>query len=368
MSEKSKELSILIFSLHGGGLEKSILRLARVLSEQGIRVNLLVAKTSNAVYSVPDELNFVDLGASKVVFILFPLMRHIMKTKPRILFSAGTPLNTIAILSRLITGYPKHLVVGERNHLSSIVKYSSRLRDKFRPLFVRFLYSFADMVLAVSKSVAEDVIEVGRLNEGKVRVVHNFFDVDQIVTQATSPTDVGWIDHPNVPILVSVGRMVPQKGYDSLLKAFCLLRKQRECRLIILGDGKERASLENLAKELHISNDVYMPGFVLNPYAYIAKASLFVHSSLWDGLPGVLIEALACGTPIIATDSPGGASEILENGKYGTLVRSQDAAKLAEAMLIKLDKENDSEKLVERARFFSSQKILQEYMSVFGLT
>jgi glycosyltransferase involved in cell wall biosynthesis len=362
------ELAICIPSLRGGGLEKTILRLAIELNRQNVDLDFVVTNTLNSAYQVPNELPFINLDAARIAYAFFPLIKYLKKTKPKVLFTAGTPLNSVAIVARLVSGYPKRLVVGERNHLSSIVKHSPRFRDRLRPYFVRFLYPFADLVLAVSKSVAEDVIAVGGLDEKKVQVVHNFFDVDQIRTQSSMPTNIDWIDTPDMPVLISVGRMVPQKGYDILLKAFSLLHKQRECRLVILGDGKERVTLENLAKELNIHNDVYMPGFVQNPYAYVAKANLLVQSSLWEGLPGALIEALACGTPIIAINSPGGASEILSHGKYGTLVRSQDAVELAEAILVKLEKEKDSERLVERARFFSSEKILKEYMSAFNLT
>ena len=366
-SQDLAELVIFIPSLRGGGLEKSILKLAVELNRQNVDLDFVVANTIDSVYSVPDDLPFVNLNASRIIFTLYPLIRYLKKTRPRVLFSAGTPLNSIAIAARFITGYPKRLVVGERNHLSSIVRHSSRLRDKLRPYFVRFLYPFSDLVLAVSKSVADDVSEVGGLDTGKVWVTHNIFDIDQIIAEASYPTNVDWIDNKKIPVLVCVGRMVPQKGYSSLLKAFSLVRKHKECRLIILGDGEERKILEKLAGELLVSSDVYMPGFVQNPYSYIAKANLLVHPSLWEGLPGVLIEALACGTPIVSTDSSGGASEILENGKYGTLVPPGSIADLADAILYQLDKETESEKLIERARFFSAERILLQYMKAFDV-
>lgn len=366
-SPELAELVIFIPSLRGGGLEKSILRLAVALNRQNVELDLVVANTIDSVYSVPDEVPFVNLNASRIIYTLYPLIRYLKKTKSSVLFSAGTPLNSIAIAAKLITGYPKRLVIGERNHLSSIVGHSPRFRDKLRPYLVRFLYPFADLVLAVSKSVADDVVTVGGLQQSKVEVIHNFFNIDEIVAKSTLPIGVDWIDNQQIPILISIGRMVPQKAYDTLLKAFSLVRSQRECRLIILGDGKERVSLENLVQELEVQDDVYMPGFVQNPYSYIAKASLFVHSSLWEGLPGVLIEALACGTPIISTNSPGGASEILENGKYGTLVVPRSVTGLADAILTKLDKPTNSEKLVERARFFSADRILQQYMKAFDV-
>jgi glycosyltransferase involved in cell wall biosynthesis len=361
------DLVILIPSLRGGGLEKSILRLAVELNKQSVELDFIVTSTIGSAYSVPDELNFIDLHASRIIYSLYPLIRYLKKTKPRVLFSASAPLNTIAILAKIITGYPKRLVIGERNHLSSIVRHSSRFRDKLLPYSARFLYPFADSVIAVSKSVADDVIAVGDLNKSKVQVVHNLFDIDDIIAQASIPTGIDWIDQPEVPILISVGRLVPQKAHDTLLKAFSVVNSQKKCRLIILGDGEKFAALQKLAKELQVADDVYMPGFVQNPYAYLSKANLLVLPSIWEGLPAVLIEALACGIPVVSTDCPGGSSEILENGIYGTLVPPRDPAALAESILAQLDKTADPERLIERARYFSSDRVLQEYMDVFEI-
>jgi glycosyltransferase involved in cell wall biosynthesis len=361
------ELVILIPSLCGGGLEKSILRLAVELNKQSVELDFVVINAIDSAYSVPDELNYIDLNASRIIYSLYPLIKFLKKTKPRVLFSANTPLNIIVIIAKIITGYPKLLVIGERNHLSSSVKHSSQIRDKLLPYFVRFLYPIADFVLAVSKSVANDVIAVGNLNKSKVKVVHNLFNIDEIIAQASLPTGIDWIDAPEVPILISVGRMVPQKAYDTLLKAFSVVKSKKKCRLIILGDGEKRIELQELAEELQVANDVYMPGFVQNPYSYLSKAKLLVHSSNWEGLPAVLIEALACGLPIVSTNSPGGASEILENGIYGTLVPTQNPDALAEAILIQLEKKAEPGRLIERARFFSSDRVLQKYLDVFGI-
>ena len=367
MSGNVNKLSILIFSLHGGGLEKSLIRLAVELNKKSVPIDFVVAKTSDSAYSVPEELNFVGLDAPKIIYALFPLIKYLKRSKPKIMFSAGTPLNAIAILAKLLTGYPKRLIVGERNHLSSIIKHSSRFRDKLRPYFIRFLYPFADLVLAVSQSVAEDVIAVGRLKKTKVKVIHNLFDVDSIIAQASLPTGVDWIDGREVPFIISVGRMVPQKNYDTLLRAFSAVKSQKKCHLVILGDGEQHAALQKLAEELEIRNAVYMPGFVKNPYAYISKAKLFVLSSIWEGLPAVLIEALACGTPIVSTNSPGGALEILENGKYGVLVPPQDPMVLAESILTQLKTMSEPEKLIKRARFFDVDRVLGKYVDAFEL-
>ncbi|MCP4142735.1 MAG: glycosyltransferase [Chloroflexi bacterium] len=357
-----KELTILIFSLRGGGLEKSILRLAIELKKQNVELDFLVANTIDSVYSVPDELHFVDLNASRILYTLYPLIKYLKKTKPKVLFSAGTPLNTIAILAKLITGYPKRLVVGERNHLSSIVRHSPRFRDKFRPYFVRFLYPLADQILAVSESVAEDVVTVGNLDKMKVCVAYNAFDIENIIAKSSEPTGVAWVDSQNTPTIINVGRLTRQKDHATLIRTFSLLRKKKVCRLIILGEGELRSALEDLVDELQIKDDVYMPGFVRNPYAYIARANIFALTSAWEGLPAVLIEALACGTPVVACDSPGGTAEILGRGLYGRLVSSRDPVSLADAILQELEAMKNPERLQLRARAFSAEHIIPDYL------
>ena len=362
-----KELVILIPSLRGGGLEKSILRLVVELEKSGVDLDFVVVNTINSAYKLPSNLDFINLNSSRIAFAIIPLISYLLKSKPQVLFSAGTPLNSLSIVARLLTGYPKRLIVGERNHLSSIVRYSTRLRDKLRPFFARYLYPLADYIIAVSESVAEDVIAVGKLDRTKVQVVYNVFDVDEIIAKSKHPTGVKWIDAQEIPTIMSAGRMTAQKDHTTLLRAFALIRKEKPCRLIILGDGELRSELEVLVDDLQIKDDVYMPGFVKNPYAYIARAKVFALSSAWEGLPAVLIEALACGVSIVSTDSPGGASEILRDGEYGRLVSPHNPVLLAEAIQKELDTVADSEKKIMRAREFSVEHIVPNYISYFRL-
>ena len=362
-----KELTILIPSLRGGGLEKSILTLACEIEKRGFDLDFVVVNTIKSAYEVSPSLNFINLNTSRILFAIFPLVKYLRKAKPRVLVSAGTPLNSIAVIARWISGYPKRLILGERNHLSSIVKNSNRFRDKLRPFFVKYLYPKADLIVAVSKSVAEDVVDAGDLDKNKVLIIHNIFDVDNIIAQAKEPIGLSWLDEQNIPTLVNVGRLNLQKDQATLLKAFALVRDKKPCQLIILGEGEERSSLEQLTKDLNISNDIYMPGFVDNPYSYMLRANMLILSSAWEGLPGVLVEALACGTSIVSTDCPGGASEILKNGKYGTLVKPGDPDQIAKAILTVLEKPMATEVLIHRARDFSLKKIIPEYLDIFQL-
>jgi glycosyltransferase involved in cell wall biosynthesis len=285
--------------------------------------------------------------------------------QPEILFSAETPVNSLAIMARQFAGHPKHLIVSEHNHVSSVAKNAVRLGDRLRPLLVRYLYPQADLIVSVSNGIAEDLAGSYRMDRNKIRTIHNMFDVKKIAADSRIKPDHPWFKENNLPIIVNMGRLVPQKDQATLIKAFALLRAHRPCRLMILGDGPERSKLMHLARELNVMDDIFMPGFVTNPFSFMATAKVFVLSSAWEGLPGALIEALACGLPVVSTDCPSGPAEILQNGKFGVLTPVGNEQALAEAILQTLDHPHPSGMLLQRAMDFSVENIIPQYRDIF---
>ena len=199
---------------------------------------------------------------------------------------------------------------------------------------------------------------------GKVRVVYNPVVDRELIAKAKSSLDNPWFEPGNPPVFLAVGRLTEQKDFLTLIKAFAMLRKQRLARLIILGEGECRSELEAMIKTLEISEDVCLPGFVQNPYAYMSHASAFVLSSRHEGLPTVLIEAMACGCPVVSTDCPSGPKEILESGKYGSLVAIGNSVALADAMIQTLEVPVSRDVLVERGMYFSNERAVSEYLKL----
>jgi len=193
-------------------------------------------------------------------------------------------------------------------------------------------------------------------------VIYNPVVTPSLKSLATAPVDHPWIGTNQPPLVLAVGRLTAQKDYPTLLRAFAKVRSRRNCRLIILGEGELRDSLEALTSQLGIADSVQLPGFADNPFAWMSKASLFVLSSAWEGLPNVLIQAMACGTPVVSTDCPSGPAEILENGKWGRLVPVGDEVALAEAMDRALEDKVFPDVAV-RATYFSLDSALNEYYS-----
>lgn len=206
------------------------------------------------------------------------------------------------------------------------------LKGRIMLFLYRRFYAGADAVIAVSREAASDLTERLRLSPGQVRMIYNPVITPALFEQAKEAVEHPWFAPGQPPVVLSAGRLCEQKDFPTLLRAFAQVRAHTRSRLVILGEGPERLSLERMASDLGLRASVLLPGFVANPYAYMARAATYVLSSKWEGLPTVLIEALACGAPVVSTDCPSGPREILQDGKYGRLVPVGDADALAQAI------------------------------------
>jgi glycosyltransferase involved in cell wall biosynthesis len=200
------------------------------------------------------------------------------------------------------------------------------------PFLIRHFYGWADAIVAISGGVADDVARVTRIPRGHIQVIYNPVVTPGFRKKAEAPLEHPWFEAGGPPVLLGVGRLCPQKDFSTLIQAFAQARKERSARLLILGEGRDRPALEAMVRELGLEQDVALPGFIENPYPYMVRASLFVLSSRWEGLGNVLVEAMYCGVPLVATDCPHGPREILVDGKYGTLIPVGDAGALARAI------------------------------------
>ncbi|MEZ5665411.1 MAG: glycosyltransferase [Burkholderiaceae bacterium] len=214
--------------------------------------------------------------------------------------------------------------------------------------------------MAVSHGAADDLAQFARIDRRSIQVIYNpvVGSLPDRPAVACEPADWWRGQHQR---LLAVGTLKPIKGYDTLLEAFARLRAHADVRLLILGEGGERTGLEALVQRLGLQGQVFLPGFVQDPTPYFQRADLHVLSSSGEGLPTVLIEALAAGTPIVSTDCPSGPREILADGRFGQLVPVGDAAALAEAMAQSLASNHDHDALKARAQDFSIDKAVDQY-------
>jgi len=333
MGMSPQHLAIFWPNLNWGGAERTMLKMARGVSSRGYKVDLVLVRAEGVLQSeVPESVRVINLDASRSVSSLPALIAYLRRERPDILYS-GLHTNIIALWAKRLARVPTRTIVSERGHISSHVKMnSSDFRVRMLPHLIRYFYPWTDAVLAVSEGVADDLVMNYGIPNEKTYVIYNPVVTPELCALAEVPLSHPWFESGEPPVILAAGHLTAMKDFATLIRAFATLRKERQSRLIILGEGEKRTELEALVKQLGIEADVQLPGFVANPYPYMKRASLFVLSSRWEGLPGVLIEALYCGTPIVATDCPGGPREILADGKYGQLVQVADPSAMAQAI------------------------------------
>lgn len=363
-------LALFIPSLRGGGAERVILNLARGFAQRGMQVDLVLAKAEGRYLShIPPSVRVVDLDAPRVLSSLPGLVRYFRQERPTILLSAMDHANVVALSAKGLSAVPVRVVVSVHNTLSQVAAHATSLRTKLLPRCVQLFYPWAQAVVAVSHGVAEDLVRLSALPPSKIHVIYNPVVTPELVARAQEPLTHPWFAPGEPPVILGVGRLTAQKDFSTLIRAFSLVRKERPARLIILGEGEDRPHLEALVNELGLEADVALPGFVDNPYNYMNRARVFVLSSRWEGLPTVLIEALAAGAPgIVSTDCPSGPSEILQEGKLGTLVPVGNIQAMATAILRTLSMQPRSPGVLHTAlRPYTVDGAIEQYLGVFRL-
>jgi len=288
------------------------------------------------------------------------------RERPRYLLAANTYANVIAVLAKKLARVQTRTVISEHIILSISIHNSENVRGKYLPLLAKRIYPWADEIVAVSEGVADDLADTLGLSRNRIQVIYNPVVTPEFFEKTREVLEHPWFQPGEPPVILGVGRLTKQKDFPTLIRAFALVRKRHPCRLVILGEGEERFKLEALISELGISENVDMPGFVDNPYKYMAHAAVFALSSIWEGLPTVLIEALACGTRIISTDCPPSSPrKILGEGRYGTLVPVGDIDALANALLGTLTKEHNVSTTPPAAWLpFTLEAVLPSYINV----
>jgi glycosyltransferase involved in cell wall biosynthesis len=316
----------------GGGAEKVVCHLANAILAEGAPVHLVVGTESGPYRHLVDPaVQVISLDQPNIMLTLPRFLAYCERERPRGVISALNQPSTIACWAKKKTGLPTLIVI--QNNLSAETKGGTGWKIKFMPWFGRRYFPLADRILGVSKGVAEDAQKLLDLPPEKMGVIYNPVVTPEMIQRSFEEVEHPWFHDGGPPVVLGVGRFHVQKDFPNLLRAFAMARAQRPMRLLLLGEGDERKNLETLAETLNLRDSVQMPGFVKNPYAYFRRAAAYALSSRWEGLPTVVIESLACGARIVATNCPSGPDEILHHGKYGILVPVGDERALADGIL-----------------------------------
>ena len=359
------KLALFIPDARGGGAEKMMVHLANEFAQCGHECDLVIAepvgpyleRIDNGVNMVPLNTRFTRPG------VIYKLARYMRRARPAAMLSAMTYPNIAALLSRSLSGVSMRMVISERIALTVQSGRTPGLKEKLKPVLARLVYRRADHIVAISNGVAENLIAGISVDPQRITTIYNPVVTDRELASHDRP-DHPWFAAGSPPVIVAAGRLAPQKDFTTLLHAFARLVQQTPANLLILGEGPERGKLTELAGQLGIGDSVAMPGYADNPYAYMQHSSLFVMSSAWEGFGNVLVEAMACGCPVVSTDCPSGPAEILDNGRYGRLVMPGDPEEMATAMLEALQNPTPVDVLQRRASEFTASHSARRYMEV----
>ena len=353
-----------------------MLRLAEGMIARGVAVDFVVGRTEGELLGeVPQGARIVPLTKAPVFWapararvlvaqpsawrfmlkprhrlkVIKPLLRwmpcvthYLRRARPDAVLAAEPRYNLLAVWGRRLSGLDGRVLVSERIQVSRHAAgegwwVDASLRDVLRSAYLK-----ADAIVTVSDGVADDLATHAGIPRARITTVYNPVVGPDLLAKAEQPPDHPWLAAGEPPVILAAGRLHPQKDFPTLIRAFALVRAKRAARLVILGASSPTepayaAGLKALAGERGVADDVAMIGFVDNPFAFMARASVFALSSLYEGLPGVLIQALACGCPVVSTDCPSGPREILDHGRFGPLVPVGDEAALARAIEAMLD-------------------------------
>ena len=398
MPERIGHFSLLVQDLGSGGAERVLVTLANALSAKGHQVDLLVCSNKGPLrQQVASAVKIIELNSSPLWIarlatlaanpslftallrpVLLPikpsltlphylhLAAYLRKVQPEILISALPPLNVESILARRLAKSSTRIAITEHGMPEDFLARKKWRNRYFRDL-MRATYPSADVIISVSEGIKQSLAMELCLPSDRIMTIYNPAVPDDVTAKANAPVDHPWLTPGQPPVVLAVGRLSREKDFPTLLRAFAKVRETRRVRLLVLGEAqkpKDRAELAELASHLGIQEDTQFIGFVENPFSYMSRSALLVVSSLHEGFGNVIVEAMACGCPVVSTDCPSGPSEILENGRYGRLVPVGDHLALANGVIATLDAPPPSQLLRDRASVFSSRRSVKRYESL----
>ena len=364
------KLTIYIPNFQGGGVERITLLLIDAFIAQGVDVSVVVHQPSGALRSLlPDHVTLVSLEAARSLTALPKLAAYLHRAKPDVLLSSLGHNNVVALWARrwvrLWGGCKTRVVICQHNALSSEARSIGNWQHRVLPTLYRWFCGEADAIVGVSDGVSDDMARVTGIARARITTIHNPVLDARFATALDAPSTHPWLRDPALKVVVGIGRLVPQKDFPTLIRAFAILARG-DTRLLLLGEGPERERLEALVAHLGLAARVAFLGFELNPLPTLRDASVMALSSAYEGFGNVLVEALGAGVPVVSTRCPFGPDEILQNGRYGLLVPVGDAAALAAAIGRQLDAPFPARALrMARARDFHVDIVSRHYLALF---
>jgi glycosyltransferase involved in cell wall biosynthesis len=363
MKSRVDEAPIAIFlsqDRDADGAERVLVMIANALAEKGHPVEVVLLK--GKPLEVSKKVKLVNLNSRRMWSSIPKLAGYMRGARPLVFLSVIVHANVAALMARRLAMVPTKCVITVENNIArASYEAPSRLVRAAYGLS-RKVYPGADGIITMSRGLADELSQFAKIPRGRITAIYNPVLTPEFYEKVQEPVDHPWFQG-DCPVILGVGRLTKQKDFATLIRAFKKVIEKRPAKLVILGKGRGRSELERLSEELGIKSEVDLPGYQANPYAFMARASVFVLSSAWEGFGNVVAEALAAGAPVVSTDCPSGPAEILANGKYGHLVPVGDPDKMACAILDVLAG-NGKKAPPEWLKQFDLEYVLPRYLSV----
>ena len=333
---KDNKISFIIPSFEYGGAEKNLINLANYFHKKKYKTEFLVINDKGPMKSFLEPgINVINFNKSKSSYAIFKLLKYFFKNQPSYHFSSIRNLNILSLICSFISFKKFKIIIRESNVISDLNYKKNSYTYKIYRFLSKYLYPYSFKIIAVSSAVKNSMINELGINKDLILTINNPINFDEISRKMNHPISHKFINNKN-KIILSIGSLTKQKNHALLLKSFELVLKKENAFLIIIGEGEEKIKLLDICKKLNISKFVDFYGTTDNPYFFLKNCDLFVLPSLWEGFPNVLLEAIACKSKIIATNCEGGSYEILNNYKFGTIVKNNDLDELTDKIIKKL--------------------------------
>lgn len=362
----NNKLAIFLPDLTGGGAGKVFVLLANKFIQNGYDVDFILGRAKGVYLSELDKKVLIyDLKSDRMRQVLFPLCRYLKDVNPDVVLSGLLEPNVLIVLAKYLTGSKCFIVTTIHNAIS--LEFAVEKLKWIKKIIYAYFLKRSNSIVVVSKGAANDLASYLDIPKEKIKIIYNPVIPKNIKTLCNERINDTWFKTKESRIVLAVGRLLDQKDFKTLIKAFDLVVKKINVNLVIIGEGEKRAELEGLVEKLDLKNRVFMPGLVANPFKYMKKASLLVLSSRYEGFANVIAEALACGTPVVSTNCPFGPSEILGDGKYGTLVPVGDYETMALKIIESLKTKHTKQKINNHLKEFEVHTAYREYLKAMNL-
>ncbi|MEX2092863.1 MAG: glycosyltransferase [Pirellulales bacterium] len=358
-------IAVVMPVFEGGGARRDMILLCNALAAKGLRVAIVILHNEGPLRSLVDPaIRIVDIQCPRIRHAFPGLRRALRDLAPRLVLSSESTLNLccLAVVRSLPRATRPKIMLREVASPTAAQFCDPSWQGRIAYRFLHHVYRYADRVITLTEGARRDLIDNFSIAAGKVATMRS----NAVITPEIAERIAGWDGEqgrePN--LIVSVGRLSPEKNHHLLLQALTLVGPDRPWHLALVGDGPERPALEAFARDNGLSKQTTFVGYVNDPFAWLMRAQVAVCSSVYEGLCNAIIEALGCGTPVVSTDCPFGPREILQNGRFGTLVPPNDAAALAAAIEAALDSPVDRANLRARGIDYTAERAADDFLEI----